>query len=181
MSTSWDAHSFLIPVLGHDRGLSASAIGAVLGVFALSVTAVRLLIPTLAHRLGEVQVLTGAMLLVSAVFAVYPLASTVWAMAACASVLGFALGSAQPMIMTTLHQLTPKDRHGEAIALRSMAINASSAVMPLSFGAIGTALGASGLFWLMGGLVALGSWVARSLPSPRAPMPHVPTPRTDEP
>ena len=48
------------------------------------------------------------------------------------------------MIMTTLHQITPHDRHGEAIALRSMAINLSSALMPLMFGLAGAALGAVG-------------------------------------
>ena len=46
--------------------------------------------------------------------------------------------------------------------MRSMAINASSTVMPLIFGAAGTALGAAALFWLMGGAVgARQSWVAR--------------------
>ena len=56
-------HAFLVPVLGHERGFSASTIGLVLGVFALAVAAVRLVIPLLAHRLREGQVLAGAMLL----------------------------------------------------------------------------------------------------------------------
>ena len=60
-----------------------------------------------------------------------------------------ALGSVQPMIMTTLHRLTPQQRHGEALALRSMTINGASALMPLLFGVIGSALGAASLFWMM--------------------------------
>jgi predicted MFS family arabinose efflux permease len=163
MSTSWDLHGFLVPVLGNQRGLSASAIGSVLGALAVAVTLVRLVIPLLAHRLSEAQVLSGAMAVVASVFALYPLASSAWQMGACASVLGLALGCSQPMIMTTLHQITPARRHGEAIALRSMAINLSSALMPLSFGAVGSALGAAGLFWSMGALVALGAFIARSL------------------
>ena len=79
-------------------------------------------------------------------------------MGCCAVVLGLALGAVQPMIMTTLHQITPAARHGEAIALRSMAINLSSAVMPLAFGLAGATLGASALFWLMGAAVGSGSW-----------------------
>ncbi|HEX3140282.1 MAG TPA: MFS transporter, partial [Rhizobacter sp.] len=75
--------------------------------------------------------------------------------------LGLALGAVNPMIMTTLHHLTPSDRHGEAIALRSMTINASSALMPLLFGALGAAIGASTLFWVMGAAVGMGSWQAR--------------------
>jgi hypothetical protein len=46
-----------------------------------------------------------------------------------------------------------------------MVMNASSTAMPLFFGAAGTALGAAALFWLVGGAVASGSWVARRLPS----------------
>ena len=37
-----------------------------------------------------------------------------------------------------------------------MAINLSSAVMPLAFGLAGAALGASALFWVMGAAVARG-------------------------
>ncbi len=65
-------------------------------------------------------------------------------MAVLRHVLGLALGSVQPMIMSTLHHLTPTDRHGEAIALRSMTINLSSTVMPLVFGVAGAALGRRG-------------------------------------
>jgi MFS family permease len=163
LSTSWDVHSFAVPVLGHERGLSASAIGVILGVFALSVAGVRVVIPALAHRLREAQVLAGAMLLTAAVFGIYPLAASAWSMAVCALVLGLALGAVQPMIMSTLHQITPPHRHGQAIALRSMTINISSTVMPLGFGVLGASLGAAALFWVMGAAVGAGSWPARRL------------------
>jgi MFS family permease len=161
MSSSWDLHSFLVPVIGHERGFSASAIGLILGAFAAAVAGVRVLIPFLSHRLREHQVLVGAMLLTALVFSVYPWVHAAWLMAICATTLGLALGAVNPMIMSTLHHLTPSDRHGEAIALRSMTINASSALMPLLFGAVGAAIGASTLFWLMGAAVGAGSWQAR--------------------
>ena len=87
-------------------------------------------------------------------------------MGICAVLLGLALGSVQPMIMTTLHQITPHERHGEAIALRSMTINLSSALMPLMFGLGGTALGAAGLFWIMAAAVGAGSVTARHIGRP---------------
>ena len=163
LSSSWDVHSFVVPILGHERGFSASAIGAILGVFATAVAVVRLAIPGLAHRLRESQVLVGAMLCTGLIFAVYPLMKSAFEMAACAVFLGFALGAVQPMIMTTLHQITPHARHGEAIALRSMAINFSSAVMPLMFGLGGAALGAASLFWIMAAAVSAGSFPARRI------------------
>ena len=84
-------------------------------------------------------------------------------MALCALLLGLTLGCVQPMIMSTLHHLTPANRHGEAIAFRSMVLNLSSSVMPLLFGLAGTALGPGALFWLMGAAVGGGSWAARGL------------------
>ena len=149
-------------------GSRRSAIGLVLGAFATAVALIRLAIPMLAHRLREAQVLVGAMLMAGVVFAVYPFAHSAWVMGCCAVVLGLALGAVQPMIMTTLHQITPAARHGEAIALRSMAINLSSAVMPLAFGLAGATLGASALFWVMGAAVASGSLAARHVGVPRA-------------
>jgi MFS family permease len=52
LSACWDVHTFAVPVLGHERGFSASTIGLVLGSFTLAVTAVRLAIPAVAHQRG---------------------------------------------------------------------------------------------------------------------------------
>ena len=122
LSMSWDVHSFAVPLLGHERGFSASTVGFILGIFTLSVTLVRLAIPLFAHRLREASVMRAAMVGTALVFAAYPLAPNAWAMAGLAVLLGVTLGSVQPMIMTVLHQLTPNDRHGEALALRSLYI-----------------------------------------------------------
>ena len=163
LSASWDVHSFAVPVLGHARGYNASTIGLVLGLFTAAVTGVRFAIPMLAHRLHEVTVLRSAMLMTAAVFAIYPFAATPLLMAGCAVLLGLALGAVQPMIMSALHHLTPPDRHGEAIAIRSMTINFSSSVMPLAFGLAGTALGPGAVFWLMGAVVGAGHWATGGL------------------
>ncbi len=164
LSACWDVHAFAVPILGFERGFSASTIGLILGSFTLSISLVRLLMPLWAHRLREAQVLTAAMLATGTVFALYPLAHSPWLMGGCALLLGLTLGSVQPMIMSTLHHLTPAGRHGEAIAFRSMVMNASSTLMPLTFGAAGTALGAAALFWMVGAAVAAGSRLVRRLP-----------------
>ena len=164
-SMCWDVHAFAVPILGHERGFSASTIGFVLGSFTLAVTGVRLLVPVLAHRIEEKRVLAGAMIGTGVVFTLYPLAATPWLMGGCAVLLGLTLGVAQPLIMTTLHHVTPEGRHGESLAFRSMAINASSTLMPLLFGALGTAVGAAALFWSVAGAVGAGSWLTRRLAS----------------
>lgn len=157
VSLSWDVHGFALPLLGVERGLSASALGGILAAYAVASMLVRLLMPLLAGRLVRRTLLTAALLLTCAVFGAYPLLRSAWAMAACAAVLGIALGMVQPAIMATLHDLTPPERHGEALALRSMAIHTSMAAMPLLFGVLGTAVGAPVLFWLMAAALGAGS------------------------
>jgi MFS family permease len=90
-------------------------------------------------------------------------------MGACSVLLGFSLGSIQPMIMSTLHQITPEHRHGEALGLRLMAINGSSVLMPLLFGAVGSLVGVSAVFWFVGSVVGGGSRLAWQLRTEHAP------------
>jgi MFS family permease len=150
VSSCWDVHTFLVPVFGHEHGLSASVIGSILGAFAVAATVVRMLLPLLAAQVREWQVIVVAMGCAALVFWAYPLVHVPLAMGLCSVVLGIALGAVQPMVMSTLHQITPAHRHGEALGLRLMSINASSVLMPLLFGAAGAAIGTAGVFWVMG-------------------------------
>ena len=163
LSACWDVHTFVVPILGHERGLSASVIGSILGGFAVAATLIRLLLPLLVGRMHEWQVITGAMLLTSLLLGIYPFTQEAWAMAVCSILLGFSLGSVQPMVMSTLHQITPESRHGEAIGLRLMGINASSVLMPMVFGALGSLIGVGSVFWCVSAIVGLGSRTAYQL------------------
>ncbi len=168
LSMCWDVHLFAVPVLGHERGFNAGTMGLILGCFTATVTLVRAFIPFIASRLEEVTALRAAMVGAALVFAVYPLTTSPWAMAACSVVLGVAMGSVQPMVLSMLHTLTPDDRHGESLALRSLVSHASSTLMPLVFGASGTVIGAGVLFWLVGASVGGGSWLVSGLRRVRA-------------
>jgi MFS family permease len=163
LSACWDVHTFAVPLLGHERAFSASVIGTILGAFAIAAAAVRVAMPLVAVHLKEWVVLSGAMLATACVFVVYPLMVSPWTMALCSVCLGVSLGSVQPMIMSTLHQITPPDQHGQALGLRLMAINFSSVVMPVLFGTAGAAAGVSMVFWSVGAMVALASRLAWGL------------------
>lgn len=160
LSSCWDVHTFVVPVLGFERGIPASVIGTILGAFAIAAAAVRMLLPLMANRVREWAVLCTAMLITALLFGVYPLTTTALAMGVCSVMLGLTLGMVQPMVMSMLHQLTPEARHGEALGLRLMAINASSVVMPLLFGTAGAIIGVAGVFWITGAVVGAGARAA---------------------
>ncbi|MDD5335981.1 MAG: MFS transporter [Rhodoferax sp.] len=164
LSSCWDVHTFVVPVLGYERGFSASTIGAILGAFAIAATLVRVVMPVFAARVHEWVVVSAAMLITALLFVLYPFMVSAPAMGLCSVLLGLALGSVQPMIMSTLHQITPPARHGEALGLRLMAINASSVLMPLLFGTAGAVVGVSVVFWSVGLAVGAGArpaWLLR--------------------
>lgn len=160
VASCWDVHTLVVPVLGHERGLSASVIGSILGAFAIAAAALRLVLPFLAARVPEWAAITVSMGASALLFAVYPLVQSPWAMGLCSVLLGFALGAVQPMVMSSMHQITPAHRLGEALGLRMAAIYASGVVMPLVFGLAGTVVGISAVFWTVGAMVGGGCRVA---------------------
>lgn len=153
LSSCWDAHSFAVPVLGHARALSASSIGVILGSFAIAATLVRLAISRWAERLDEKRALRRSMMLATGVCASYFWLPGAAGMMLGSALLGLALGSVQPMILAMLHQVTPADRHGEALGLRMLATNGATIVMPVSFGALAAATLPAAPLWLMAALV----------------------------
>ena len=172
LSSCWDVHTFVVPVLGFERGIPASVIGTILGAFAIAAAAVRMLLPLIANRVREWAVLCTAMLITGLLFGVYPLTTTALAMGVCSVLLGLTLGMVQPMVMSMLHQLTPEARHGEALGLRLMAINASSVIMPLLFGTAGAIIGVAGVFWITGAVVGTGARAAWLLKDSLPASPH---------
>ena len=160
LASCWDVHTFVVPLLGHEHDFSASVIGTILGAFAMAATVIRMCLPWIARHWREHQIVTFAMLATGVLFGLYPFMPGALTMGMCSVLLGLVLGSVQPMIMSTLHQITPEHRQGEALGLRLLSINASSVLMPSLFGAVGAVAGVAPVFWVVGASVGLGSRMA---------------------
>ena len=172
ISMAWDLQSFLIPVYGTSIGLSASQIGLVLGSFAAATFTIRLAMPALARHYHEWQVLVFTLLASAVAFGLMPLFHSMGPLMAVAFLLGLGLGSAQPNVMSLLHDRTPAGRVGEALGLRSTIMNSSHVVLPLVIGAFGSVVGAGAGFWLMAVALVGGGFSASrrfTLEGPRRP------------
>lgn len=75
-------------------------------------------------------------------------------------VLGMVLGCGQPVVMSLLHVTAPPQRTGEAVGLRAAITSLSQTVLPLAFGAFGTAAGMLPLFWAAAAMLGLGGGYA---------------------
>jgi MFS family permease len=163
LSAGWDAHAFVVPVVGHARGLSASSIGLVLGSFAVAATVVRLAIVRFADDIDEAKALRGAMLLAMLTFMAYAWLPGTLGLVAGSALLGVALGSVQPMILSMMHRATPPDRHGQALGLRMLTLNGATVGMPVGFGMLAAATALAAPMWVMAGALLLAQLPARKL------------------
>ena len=162
LSPAWDLFTFVVPIHGSHIGLSATQIGMILGAFGAAIFAVRLVVPLLLHRVSQWQMLIVAMLSTGATFFVFPLVHGMPLLLTLAFILGIGLGGAQPMIMTLLYSKAPAGRGAEAVGVRSLIINMSQTGMPLLFGALGTALGMTPVFWAMALCLVGSGYIARN-------------------
>jgi len=156
ISIGWDLYSFYFPIYGHSIGLSASTIGTIISTFALAVIAVRIALPRLARRWTEFELLLGGIGVSGAALLFFPLFSTPWLLAVVSFLLGLGCGVGQPMSMSLIYSLSPTGRASEGAALRVMFNHGTHLVVPILFGAIGSAMGfapvfASGSALLLGG------------------------------
>lgn len=163
LSACWDAHSFVVPVVGHGKGLSASSIGLVLGSFAVAATCVRLAIARWSESLDELRALRWAMGLAMVMLAVYAWLPGTPGLMFGSAMLGLALGSVQPMVLSMLHRVTPHDAHGQALGLRMLMVNAATVSMPAGFGLLAAATLNAAPMWLMAVLLGGAQWLARGI------------------
>ncbi|HEX9389877.1 MAG TPA: MFS transporter [Usitatibacteraceae bacterium] len=161
LTVSWDIYGFAIPVHGSRIGLSASQIGIVMGAFAAATFAVRLAMPFIAQKMKPWSLLTVSLLIAGTSYVAIPFTDSVGVLMALMFLLGLGLGAPQPMVLTLLHESAPAGRAGEALGLRTTLINTSQTVMPLVFGAVGTAVGMMPLFLAMATVLFAGGMFAQ--------------------
>jgi MFS family permease len=163
VSTTWEVHGVMVPLIGHARGLSAAAIGGILGSIAVTAAIVRLMVPWLGARTREWALLTGALAMAAVVLAAYPLTRTAAEMCVCSMLLGVAVGGVQPLVMSLLHQITPPHQRGQAVALRLVLINAASISISAFASALGGLIGVAGVLWAVSLLMMAGTHMAAGL------------------
>jgi len=166
MAIGVDTFTFMAPLYGAYRGLSATAIGVVMGSFGVGSYAVRLAIPFLMRAFDERSVLTWALRGAAVCYAAFPLARSLYALVPIALVFGTLLGTAFPLAMGLVHRVAPPSRTGEAVGVRSAIVSGSHTALPLGFGAVGTAIGIGPVFWITAAILAVGGlYAARALPT----------------
>jgi predicted MFS family arabinose efflux permease len=161
MSIAWDAHTFLVPVYGSLNGISASQIGLIMGAFGAATFVIRGFLPRIMRAVSLGGITCAAFALVAIAYLGYPLTQNLALLIALSVLIGFGLGSSQPVVLTMVHDASPPDRLGEAVGLRIAVSNSVGTVLPLMLGAFATTLGLSPIFWTIAALCAAAAWLRR--------------------
>ena len=159
--TGTDLFQFYMPIYGHAVGLSASAIGMILGTFAVAAFVVRLGMPTMVTRLGADALLIWSLFIGSAAYVIFPIFEQALLLALVAFVLGLGLGCSQPLSLMLIYDRAPQGRSGEALGLRLTINNFMHIAVPLFFGSIGTAFGVAPVFLANAAIMAAGGVISR--------------------
>jgi MFS family permease len=117
VGSAQDLFQFYLPIYGHSIGLSASAIGTILGMVFVAAFVIRGMLPFLVKKLTEATILTSAIFIAAAAFTLLPFFVNPYALAAIAFLLGLGVGCAQPMTMSLLYLMTPAGRIAESFCL----------------------------------------------------------------
>lgn len=161
ISSAWDLFQFYLPVYGYSIGLSASAIGTVLGVFALATFVIRIVLPRLIKKSREAEILTYAIFVAAFAFVLFPFFKNAYALAAIAFLLGLGCGCGQPLSMSLIYALSPRGRVSESTGLRVTVNNFGHLVIPLFFGSVGTVFGYFPVFVSNSAMLVAGGLLMR--------------------
>ena len=156
--TGLDLFQLYLPLHGHSIGLSASAIGIMLGAFAAAGFVTRVLMTVLVRRFGEERTLGYSMYLAACTFFMIPLFDNAIVLGVVCFVLGLGMGLGQPLTVILTYNYAPPGRHGEGLGLRIAINNSMHVAVPALFGAIGTVFGLAPVFWLSSAILALGGY-----------------------
>jgi MFS family permease len=158
--TGIELFTFYFPVYGRSIGLSASAIGMVMSSYAIAAFLVRMGMHHAARRIGEIGVLTASLFVAGVTYMLVPLVTQAPLLALVAFLLGIGLGCAQPLTILLTYNHAPPGRSGEALGMRLTVNKLTQILVPLAFGALGSAFGLLPVFWANGAFLLTGGFVS---------------------
>lgn len=164
-----DVMLVFLPLLGRELGFSASQVGLLLAMRAVSAMLVRIILGPLSRRLGMRWTLnlgSGVTVVAAILIAI---STEFWLLAILMLITGFSTGIGQPVTMAWVTRITPQPVRGLAIAIRLTSNRLGQVVVP-SIAGILAATGAGTIFWLLAGLQAVSYLVSeRALGKPEDP------------
>jgi MFS family permease len=163
-----DVFTAYLPVVGQNRGIAPTVVGALLALRAAASLVSRIGISQLVRRIGRLRLMAAAAGSAAAAFTALTLTSDVAVLALLAIVVGIGLGFAQPLSMTIVVQLVPDHARASALAVRLTGNRLGQVAAPAAAGLVAGRAGASSVFWMTSALLVASGLAVAKRPQPVA-------------
>ena len=147
-----------IPALGHERGLAAAIVGAMLAMRSAFSMISRFFLGRMVRWLGRRALLVWSIAFSAAGLAAMALPVPAGWLIALAALYGFAIGTCQPITMSWISELSPLGSRGLAMSLRLASNRLGQTVVPALLGVFAAATGAAGVLVITGAALAAAVW-----------------------
>lgn len=152
-----DMYVAYFPLYAISVGLSASWIGAIVALHNGGGVVMRFFMLPLVRVIGKDRVIILSILFSGVCFLLLPLAGGLATLAAISLAMGLGLGLGQPLSITRTINLSPSDKVGEVLGVRLACNRFTQLVTPLALGGLVIWTGVTGIFLIIGTLMAAGS------------------------
>jgi MFS family permease len=148
-----DVVTIYLPVLGVERGISASIIGVLLSVRAISSMTSRFYLGKLSSAYGRNKLIVVSTMISGFLLMAIALNSPIAILGILVALFGFTIGIGQPLTMTMIILSVPPATRNTWLALRLSANRIGQTFIPTTVGLTALALGTSGVFGVSGVLL----------------------------
>jgi MFS family permease len=156
ISTAQDLIVIYLPVLGAERAIEAEVIGALLAVRAGFSMVARVFYARMVEAFGREPLMVACTFVAALAFLLLAAPLPLWAMHVGVAVMGFTIGTAALLSVTTVIDRTPKPARGTANSLRVVGNRIGQVALPFGAGLVAAATGVAGI------LVAIAVTLAAS-------------------
>lgn len=147
-----------LPALGHERGIAAAVVSAMLVARSLLSMFSRLFMGRMVKLLGRRNLMVWTIVVSAVALLLFALPLPVAVLLGLAAVYGFAIGTCQPITMSWIAELATPGTRGLAMSLRLASNRLGQTVLPSLLGTLAAATGAAGVFVATGIMLAGGAW-----------------------
>ncbi len=166
MQLGTDLFQFYMPIYGHNAGMSASAIGSVLAVFASAAFCVRFGMAGLVARFTEQRLLTYSFFIGALGFVLIPASNNVVLLSLVSFIFGLGMGCGQPLTTMLMFAKCAEGRTGETLGLRLTVNNTMRVAGPALFGVVASFTGLTAVFIINGVMMGVGGLMSRPKEKP---------------
>jgi len=156
ISTAQDLIVIYLPVLGTERAIEAEVIGVLLAVRAGFSMVARVFYARMVEAFGREPLMVVFTFVAALAFLLLAAPLPLWAMHVTVAVMGFTIGTAALVSVTTVIDRTPKPARGTANSLRVVGNRIGQVALPFGAGLVAAATGVAGI------LVAIAVTLAAS-------------------